>query len=57
VVFDERELSGRLRSAFLGNDLRFGREVTPELAAEFESPQDAILRFRKSIGHLFEEEL
>ena len=37
--------------------LRFGRQVTPEQAAQFESPESVIERFRKSIGSLFEKEL
>jgi hypothetical protein len=31
--------------------------VTPEMAAQFEAPESVIERFRKSIGHLFEEHL
>jgi len=57
VVFLEPELSQALRRAFFENDLRYSREVTPEQAAEFEAPVSVIKRFRKSIGHLFEEHL
>ena len=57
VVFLEPALAERLRQSFLENDLKYSREVTPEMAAEFESPQSVITRFRKSIGHLFEEHL
>ena len=35
----------------------YSREVTPELAAQFEAPESVIERFRKSIGHLFEDHL
>jgi phosphatidylserine/phosphatidylglycerophosphate/cardiolipin synthase-like enzyme len=57
LVFLQPELSLKLRQSFLENDLRFGREVTPEQAAQFEAPEDVIERFRKSIGHLFEKHL
>ena len=30
---------------------------SPAQAAEFEAPEDVIERFRKSIGHLFEQHL
>ncbi len=57
MVFDQPELSGRLRNAFLNNDLSYSREITSAQAAEFEAPEDVIERFRKSIGHLFEQHL
>jgi len=57
VVFLQPDLSQQLQRAFLDNDLKYSRAVTPELAAEFEAPEDVILRFRKSIGHLFEKQL
>jgi phosphatidylserine/phosphatidylglycerophosphate/cardiolipin synthase-like enzyme len=57
LVFEQPELSGRLRDAFFNNDLSYSREVTPAQAAEFEAPEDVIERFRKSIGHLFEQHL
>jgi len=57
VVFLEPELSKSLRDRFLGNDLKYSREVTPEQAANFEAPESVIERFRKSIGQLFEEHL
>ncbi len=57
VVFLEPALAGTLRRKFIDDDLTYGREVTPELAATFEDPESAIERFRKSIGHLFEAEL
>jgi hypothetical protein len=57
MVFEQPELSGRLRDAFFNNDLSYSREVTPAQAAEFEAPEDVIERFRKSIGHLFEQHL
>jgi putative cardiolipin synthase len=57
VVFLEPGLSQQLRARFLDDDLSYGREVTPEQAAQFERPEAVISRFRKSIGHLFEEHL
>jgi hypothetical protein len=57
LVFEQPELSGQLRDAFFRNDLSYSREVTPAQAAEFEAPEDVIERFRKSIGHLFEQHL
>jgi putative cardiolipin synthase len=57
LVFLQPDLAGQLRQQFLDNDLRYGREVTPEQAAEFESPEDVIERSRKSLGGLFESEL
>ncbi len=57
MVFDQPELSGRLRAAFFDNDLGYSREVTLAQAVEFETPEDVIQRFRKSIGHLFEQHL
>jgi putative cardiolipin synthase len=57
VVFLEPELAEALRRSFVENDLRYSREVTRELAAQFEAPESVIERFRKSIGHLFEEHL
>jgi len=57
MVFEQPELAEQLRSAYLENDLKYSREVTPAQAAEFEAPEDVIERFRKSIGHLFEQHL
>jgi len=57
LVFEEAELSGRLREAFLSNDLKYSREVTPERAAQFADPEEVIYRFRKSIGQFFEADL
>ena len=57
VVFLQPELSGALRRAFLDDDLRYGREVSAEQAALFEAPASVVERFRKSIGHLFEQHL
>jgi putative cardiolipin synthase len=57
VVFLQPTLAQELRRKFLEEDLRYSSEVTPAQAAAFESPQDVIVRFRKSIGHLFEAHL
>lgn len=57
IVFLQPELSGELRERFLGNDLEYSREVTPEMAAQFEAPDSVIERFRKSLGEAFEQHL
>ncbi|MEZ5540903.1 MAG: phosphatidylserine/phosphatidylglycerophosphate/cardiolipin synthase family protein [Pseudomonadota bacterium] len=57
MVFLEPLLSQQLRTAFFDNDMRYSREVTPELAAGFEAPEDIIRRLRKSFGELFEQQL
>jgi putative cardiolipin synthase len=57
VVFLEPTLSGTLRRSFFANDLKYSREVSAEQAAQFEAPESVIERFRKSIGHLFEQHL
>jgi len=57
VVFLQPELAAQLRTSFVENDLKYSREVTREMAAEFETPESVVKRFRKSIGHLFEEHL
>ena len=57
VVFLAPQVAGELRRKFLEDDLMFAREVTPERAATFEAPASVVERFRKSIGHLFEDHL
>ena len=57
LVFDQPDLSRALRSAYLDNDLKYSREVTPEQAADFEAPEDVIEKFRKLLGGMFEESL
>jgi len=57
LAFHEPVLTQQLRALFLGNDLRFSREITAAEAATFERPESVIERFRKSIGHLFEKHL
>jgi phosphatidylserine/phosphatidylglycerophosphate/cardiolipin synthase-like enzyme len=57
MVFEQPELAASLRRSYLDNDLKYSREVTPAQAAAFEAPADVIERFRKSIGHLFEQHL
>jgi phosphatidylserine/phosphatidylglycerophosphate/cardiolipin synthase-like enzyme len=57
LAFHEPQLTQQLRTLFLGNDLRFSREITAAEAATFEQPEAVIERFRKSIGHLFEQQL
>jgi len=57
LVFEQEQLSSELARWVVGHDLRYSSEVTLAEAAEFADPEDAIYRFRESIGHLFEEEL
>jgi putative cardiolipin synthase len=57
VVFLQSDLAGQLRLKFLDEDLGYAREVTPEQAARFESPERVIERFRKSLAQLFEGQL
>jgi putative cardiolipin synthase len=57
VVFLQPALAARLRNKFLREDLRYAIEVTPDRAAQFESPASVIERFRKSLGKLFEQHL
>ena len=57
IVVEQAELSGQLARKVLEHDLKYGRKVTPEIAAEFADPKDVIYRFRTEIGHLFEEHL
>jgi phosphatidylserine/phosphatidylglycerophosphate/cardiolipin synthase-like enzyme len=57
LVFGQEQLSAQLRDAFLTNDLRYSREVTPAEAAAYADPADVVYRFRKSIGHLFQDDL
>jgi phosphatidylserine/phosphatidylglycerophosphate/cardiolipin synthase-like enzyme len=57
LVFLEPVLAQRLRNELLLYDLKYSREVSPEQAAEYESPEDVIERFRMSPGGQFEQEL
>jgi putative cardiolipin synthase len=57
LVFEQPGLSSQLASLFLEHDLAFSEQVTREAAARFEDPDEAIYRFRKSLGHLFESDL
>lgn len=57
LVFEEAALADELARWIVENDLRYSRQVTAEAAAAFADPEETIYRFRKEIGHLFEEEL
>jgi len=57
VVFLQPDLARELRLKFLDGDLRYAREVTSSQAAQFETPESVIERFRKSLGQIFEEHL
>lgn len=57
LVFEQEALAAELADWIIERDLRYSRAVTVEDAAAFADPEDVIYRFRKTIGHLFEEEL
>ena len=57
LVFEEAALADRLARWIVENDLGYSRQVTTADAAAFADPEETIYRFRKEIGHLFEEEL
>lgn len=57
IVFEEPYLAERLRRKFIKQDLMYSRQVTPETAEMYESPDDPIEHLRQSIGNLFKEEL
>jgi len=57
LVFENPSLATTLAQAVLADDLRYSREITPEVAATFENPQDVIYGLRSRIGHLFEDNL
>ncbi len=57
LVFEQAELSAELARWIVEHDLHYSEPVTVAAAAEFADPEDTIYRFRKTIGHLFEEEL
>ena len=57
LVFEQPALASELARWIVDNDLRYSREVSPEDAASFADPEDTIYRFRKEIGHFFEDEL
>lgn len=57
ILFEQADLSERLRKLFLESDLAYSREVTAEKAAEFADPEETIYRFRKELGGMFEEQL
>lgn len=56
LVFENAALAEELVALFR-QDLRYGRPVSTRDAEEFADPEDVIYRFRKEIGHLFEDEL
>jgi cardiolipin synthase C len=57
LAFENPVLAAQLAASILDHDLRFSDEVSPEEAAGFGSPQDAVVRFRHRLGKLFEAEL
>jgi putative cardiolipin synthase len=57
LVFEQPELSKGLARMILQSDLRYSNRVTAEDAEAFEDPDEAIYRFRKTLGEWFEPEL
>jgi len=57
LVFESAPLADALARAILEQDLRYSRPVTMAEAMAFDTPEQAIYRFRKRIGQLFETEL
>ncbi|WP_293674759.1 phospholipase D-like domain-containing protein [Thiolapillus sp.] len=57
VVFENTKLAGRLADIMLSRDLGYSKRISEAAAETFEAPQDAIYRFRKSLGDVFEKEL
>jgi len=57
MVFENRALSTELATLIYEHDLPYCRPITPEAAATFEDPSDALYKLRKSFGDLFEEQL
>jgi len=57
IVFENRIIASSLGNWLLEKDLMYSQPVTWERAEDFADPEDVIYRYRRTIGHLFEEEL
>jgi putative cardiolipin synthase len=57
IVIEHGEVAAALARSVLEQDLRFSREVTPQEAAAYEHPRDAVTRMRLEFARLFEAEL
>ena len=57
LVFDDPQAAAELARLFYENDLALSRPVTTEMASEFEEPNEALYRLRKTFGSLFEKQL
>ena len=57
LVFEQSDIASELAHVIKHSDLHYSRQVTAEMAAGFESPEDVIYRFRKTLGDWFEDEL
>ena len=57
VVLENRKLAEQLAHIMLSRDLDYSKRISEKEAEAFEEPQDAIYRFRKSLGDVFEKEL
>ena len=57
LVFEQPELAGELARIIVDNDLKYSRQVSVEDAEAYADPDEIIYRFRKEIGHWFEDQL
>ena len=46
-----------LARVIVEQDLKYSDPVTAQEAAEYADPEDVVYRFRKRLGHLFEDEM
>jgi putative cardiolipin synthase len=57
IVIDNADVASALAQSIVEQDLRFSRPVSVADAADFERPQDAVIRLRVELARLFEGEL
>lgn len=55
IVFESEVLATELATTFLERDLATSRRISLEEAAAFERPESVVQRFKKQLGHVFEE--
>lgn len=57
LVFEQEALADELARVIVEQDLKYSDLVTAQEAAEYADPEDVVYRFRKKLGHLFEDEM
>jgi len=57
LIFENRDLSIELARLIYEHDLAYSRPITPEMAAKFKAPDEALYKLRKTFGDLFEKQL